>query len=219
MQQGGTLALGGSLNISGNTVSGGRTYSGTPLYPSFLANGGGKAFGSGLFLQGNGSFALAPSAGQMQTISDIIADQTGVGGTGKDAGAWQLVKNGAGTTILTGANVYSGGTTINAGVLQGNTASLIGNITTTLRSSSTRLGRKLRGHGLWRRQPDESGAGALTITGRTLFWRHVRQRRDAAAARLIDQSPSRQRITLNGGWSARSKRHDRRQQPDLHRIR
>ena len=53
---------------------------------------------------------------------------TGVGGTGEDAGSWRLVKNGAGTTILTGANAYSGGTTINAGVLQGTAISLPGSI-------------------------------------------------------------------------------------------
>jgi autotransporter-associated beta strand protein len=84
--------------------------------------------GAGLFLQGNGVFTLAPAAGQTQTISDVIADQTGSGGVGKDSGGWQLVKNGAGTTILTGDNAYSFGSVINAGVLQGSATSLPGDI-------------------------------------------------------------------------------------------
>lgn len=40
-----------------------------------------------------------------------------------------LAKSGTGTTILTGANTYSGGTSVTAGSLQGNTTSLQGNIT------------------------------------------------------------------------------------------
>jgi outer membrane autotransporter protein len=116
VQQGGALALAGSLIVSGNTVIGG-------------SRGGnaqrGNGYGSGFFLQGNGSLTFSLGAGQTQTISDAIADQTGVVGSG---GSWSLTKNGAGTTILTGANSYSGGTTINAGALQGNAASIPGDI-------------------------------------------------------------------------------------------
>ena len=39
-----------------------------------------------------------------------------------------LTKSGAGTLILTGTNTYTGGTTVSAGTLQGNTTSLQGNI-------------------------------------------------------------------------------------------
>ncbi|WP_156433482.1 autotransporter-associated beta strand repeat-containing protein, partial [Bradyrhizobium retamae] len=116
VQQGGTLNLAGPLNMSGNTVAGG----------SGMQNG--QAYGSGMFLQGNGSFSVNPGAGQTQTISDAIADQTGVGGSGGNAGSWSLVKNGAGTLVLTGANKYSGGTTVNAGILRGNALGLQGNI-------------------------------------------------------------------------------------------
>ncbi|MBV8193670.1 MAG: autotransporter domain-containing protein [Alphaproteobacteria bacterium] len=124
VQEGGSLSLAGSLSISGNSVAGGNGGS-----TGYLSNGqAGGAAGSGIFLQGNGSLTLAPAAGQTQTISDTIADQTGAGGTGANAGSWSLVKDAAGTTILTGANAYTGGTTVNSGVLQGNSGSLQGNI-------------------------------------------------------------------------------------------
>jgi autotransporter-associated beta strand protein len=50
-------------------------------------------------------------------VSDVIADQTGSGGTGANAGVGSLVKTGAGTLVLSGANTYTGGTTLAAGTL------------------------------------------------------------------------------------------------------
>ncbi len=47
----------------------------------------------------------------------MIADQTGSGGSGSNAGAGALAKSGAGTLALTGANTYTGGTTISAGLV------------------------------------------------------------------------------------------------------
>jgi autotransporter-associated beta strand protein len=119
VQGGGILTLGGNVTVSGNKVAGGAGAS---------TETAGRGIGSGIFLQGNGSFTVAPDAGQLQTISDSIVDQTGAAGSG---GSWSLVKNGLGTTILTGRNAYSGGITVNAGVLRGNTSSLRGNIALT----------------------------------------------------------------------------------------
>ena len=48
--------------------------------------------------------------------------------SGEISGSGGLVKTGGGTFILTGANDYTGGTTISAGTLQGSTTSLQGNI-------------------------------------------------------------------------------------------
>jgi autotransporter-associated beta strand protein len=63
------------------------------------------------------------------TIAGSITDQTGSGGTGGNAGSWAVNVSGGGTLTRTGANTYSGGTTVSAGTLQGTTTSLQGNIT------------------------------------------------------------------------------------------
>jgi hypothetical protein len=106
VMSGGSLTVSGTLAIGGNAVAGGSG-----------ANSG-SAFGSGIFLEGNGSaITFQPSAGQLQIISDVIADQTGSGGKGVDAGAWRLTKEGAGTLLLAASNTYSGGTELNGGTL------------------------------------------------------------------------------------------------------
>jgi autotransporter-associated beta strand protein len=100
---------GGSLTIEGGSLGSGTVSGG---------GGGGQAFGGGIFLQGDESITLAPASGTTETISGVIADQTGSGGTGSNAGAGGLILNGAGTLELTAANTYAGGTTIDQGVLE-----------------------------------------------------------------------------------------------------
>jgi outer membrane autotransporter protein len=122
--EGGNLILEGNLTVNGGSAAGGEG-----------ANAG-SAFGSGLFLQGDGTLTFAPGTGSQQVISDAIADQTGSGGSGTYAtggpnctpgsgcagysgtGSWSVEKNGAGTTILSGINTYAGATTVNDGVLE-----------------------------------------------------------------------------------------------------
>ena len=106
VQEGGTLKLAGNLDIAGNSVAGGSA--------GGAGAGAGAGYGAGMFLQGNGTVTLSPDAGKTQTIGDVIADQAGVAGTG---GSWQLVKEGAGTTILAGTNAYSEITNVKGGVL------------------------------------------------------------------------------------------------------
>jgi CSLREA domain-containing protein len=109
VQQGGILTLAGSLIVNGNSVTAGNA--------GAAAAGNGSAFGSGLFLQGNGTVNFSPVNGQTQTVSDTIADQTGSGGTGANAGSWALNVSGGGTLVLDGANAYSGGTTVTGATL------------------------------------------------------------------------------------------------------
>jgi autotransporter-associated beta strand protein len=65
----------------------------------------------------------------VETTSTITAPTTGSATlSGVFSGSGGLIFNGVGTTILTGANTYTGGTTVLSGVLQGNTTSLQGAI-------------------------------------------------------------------------------------------
>ena len=104
MESTGQLIVSGSFTVNGNTVSGGLAG------PGASAGGG---FGSGIFLQGSGVLTIAPPIGTTTTIGDVIADESAGGG----AGQWGLLKTGGGTLVLSGANQYSGGTTISAGTL------------------------------------------------------------------------------------------------------
>ena len=190
VQDGGQLTLAGSLNVSGNTVSGGQG----GVSPRGDNGGNGQAWGSGLFLMGSGSLALGGGAGT-QTINDTIADRTGVAGSG---GSWALVKNGANETILNGANAYSGGTTVNGGMLRFRSDASLGTAATTVTlnggsigttndtAAGTSIGRSLNlaGNGgidvaknpiTWSGvisgagQLRQTGSGTLTLTGANTF--------------------------------------------------
>ncbi len=78
------------------------------------ASGGapGSAFGSGIFVQGNDTLTFAPGSGQTLTIADVIADQSGSGGTGSNAGVAAVLVKGPGTVVLGGDNTFTGGTTV-----------------------------------------------------------------------------------------------------------
>jgi hypothetical protein len=127
VQQGGSLTLSGSLSESGGSVTAG------------TGTNGGSAFGSGLLAQGNdsahggsGTLTFSPGSGQSQTFPNVIADQSGSGGTGGNAGSWSVAKAGAGTTALSGTNTYTGGTTITGGVLNFTSLANLGSGNVTL---------------------------------------------------------------------------------------
>lgn len=128
------------------TLAGTSTYTG-----GTIVNAGTLALSGGGSLAPTGALTLG--AGTAFDISAATADQfvgnlTGAGGSqillgartltaggpddttygGVISGSGGLVKQGAGTLLLTGANVYTGGTTIDAGALQGDTTSLQGDI-------------------------------------------------------------------------------------------
>ena len=99
-------------------------------------NGGNGSWDSAVPHGCNGSLALGGSLGT-QTINDTIADQTGVAGSG---GSWALVKNGANETILNGANAYSGGTTVNGGMLRFKSDASLGAAATTVTLNGGSIG-------------------------------------------------------------------------------
>jgi autotransporter-associated beta strand protein len=131
---------GASITFAGTASLSGGVFSGSLDAAS--------ALGKGMFLQGNGSLTFAPAVSETQTISDDVADQWGswptlgitadstyaTGGpfNGTDwsytaKASWSIVKNGAGTTTLSGANTFSGASNaINAGVLEADHINALG---------------------------------------------------------------------------------------------
>ncbi len=105
----GSLTKNGAGNL---TLSGANDYSGGTTVSA------GTLTGSTTSLQGD----IANDAAMVfsQDTGGIYAG--GISGTGS------LAKSGTGTVTLTGANSYSGGTTVSAGTLAGSTASLAGDI-------------------------------------------------------------------------------------------
>ena len=104
---------GGSLTIESGSLTGGSVTSGLG------GDGGadGQAYGAGIFLHGDETLTFAPAAGATTTISDAISDMTGSHDASGQTGAGAIVMDGAGTLVLSAANTYTGGTTLEAGTL------------------------------------------------------------------------------------------------------
>jgi len=143
-----TVTIEGAQTVTGMRFLSGANY-------SLIAGAG-----SGLTLSGMTQVALEQS-GSDTTTARIAAPIGGSGG---------LVKSGAGTLILTGANSYAGGTTINAGTLRigdgGTTGSVTGDIANRGvlmfdRSDAFGFGGAITGSG----SLVKAGTGTMTLTG------------------------------------------------------
>ena len=132
-----TLTLTGANTYSGSTTvsSGTLALTGTgSIANSSLTVATSSTFDisgttSGATVQGLSGAGTVTLGSQALTVNESPSSTTttfsgNIGGSGGS-----LIKTGPGTLILTGSNNYTGGTTVSAGVLQGNTTSLQGNIT------------------------------------------------------------------------------------------
>ena len=153
----------GSLTLAGNNLySGGTTVTGGVI--NFTSA---NSFGSGqITLSGGG---LQWAAGSTADISSKLAPLGTGGGTfdingnivtlaSAITGSGGLTKQGLGVLTLTGNNSYSGGTTVSAGALVGNSSSLQGNI---LNNASVVFNQS--GAGIYAGMM--SGSGSLTLQG------------------------------------------------------
>ena len=137
------------------TVQGAVTFTGM----QFETSGYKLVAGAGGVLRtGTSRAAIGVRSGARATISAPIA---GSGG---------LVKRNGGTLVLTGANRYTGGTTVSQGVLQGSTRSLVGNIVNDAivmfdQSTTGTYAGRMSGDG----KLIKSGTGLLVLTGSNTY--------------------------------------------------
>ncbi|ODA67265.1 Extracellular serine protease precursor [Methyloligella halotolerans] len=119
--QGSNGTFSGDISGSGSLT---KTNSGTLILSGTNSYTGGTTISAGT-LQGDTTSLI----GDIVDNAALVFDQTANGTFSSDiSGTGSLTKTGAGTLILSGANSYTGGTTISAGTLQGDTASLVGDI-------------------------------------------------------------------------------------------
>jgi autotransporter-associated beta strand protein len=118
-------------------------------------------------LQGSGAVTLGTSA-----ATTLVLEAGNFGGV--ISGAGQINKFSPGTLVLSGANTYSGGTSITAGKLQigngGTTGSIVGTVLDNAllvfdRSNALTFAGIISGHGTL----TQAGVGVLTLTGRNTY--------------------------------------------------
>ena len=191
---GGTTISAGTLqgdtnSLQGNIVDnaalvfdqrGSGTYSGLISGSGLVAQTGtGSLVLTGANTYSGGTFIVAGTVqgnttslqGNIANNATLVFAQTSDGSfNGAISGSGQLVKNGSGTLTLSGTNTYTGGTTISAGTLQGNTSSLQGNVANNAalvfdQTSDGTYSGVISGSG----SLAMTGAGTLTLTGANTY--------------------------------------------------
>ncbi|MCB8883152.1 Hint domain-containing protein [Acidisoma cellulosilytica] len=102
------VAEGGQLTVDGALISGGTVTGGAA---GGLSADAGKAFGDGVFIQGDTDITFAPAADKTIDIADQIADEKGSGGTAEGG----LIMNGPGNLTLGASNTFTGGIKLELG--------------------------------------------------------------------------------------------------------
>jgi fibronectin-binding autotransporter adhesin len=169
----GSLTLSGENTYSGDTtVTAGTLVRGSAL--AFSANRNWTVNGGTLSLN-NLALTMSSLAGSGGTVSLGTAALTvnqsaNTSYAGAITGTSSLTKSGAGTLTLTGANTYSGGTTVGAGTLSGTTTSLQGAIVNNAtvnfdQSTSGTYAGVMSGTGAL----TKAGTGTVTLTGANTY--------------------------------------------------
>jgi hypothetical protein len=121
VQGGGILTLGGAGTVAAGTVAGGAggIVSETDGNGTGTTGTAGSAFGNDIFIQNNSTsvvqgITFAPGSGHLLTLTGVIADEKGSGGTGANATQGKVVVQGGGTIRLTGSNTFQGGVSVSA---------------------------------------------------------------------------------------------------------
>ncbi len=175
----------GALTLSGtNTYTGATTINGGILRAGVnnalstttavtLANTAGAGLDLNNFDQTIGSLAGGGTTGGNVTLGSgtlTAGNSSSTTYAGIISGTGGLIKKGTGTLTLTGANTYSGGTTVSAGNLQGDSTSIQGNITNNARvifnqgAEGVYSGDMTGTGGI-----TKAGNGALTLTGTNTY--------------------------------------------------
>jgi fibronectin-binding autotransporter adhesin len=137
------------------TLSGANTYTGVTTI-----SGGGLQLGNGGPGGGLASSSVVDNGVLTFNRSDLLQLSAAISGTGR------VVQAGTGTTQLSGANTYTGGTLVSAGRLVGNTMSLQGAIQTNgvlefAQATAGTYAGSISGTGAM----EKTGIGRLTLTG------------------------------------------------------
>ena len=183
----GLLVGGGSITVGGAAMTTGRTGTSSVFSGVISGNGslvkattgtlsltgtntytGGTTISGGVLRLGDGGASGSIVGPVVNNATFMITRSDAYTFGGPISGSGMVVQDGTGTTTLTGANTYAGGTLVARGRLAGNTTSLQGLIQVNAgaalefaQASAGTFAGSLTGAGLF----EKTGAGLLTLTG------------------------------------------------------